>query len=428
MALEINRLLHRRNALISGLAMLQMAHSPTAAIAGGKNESATASLQPVLGSLQVGVATHYGMYGESLDTLGQVSSIGLNSIRDEAYWSHVENSTGKLTVPAHVARWYASAMRAGISPLLLLSYGHPSYQGGARPTTPQALDGFVRYASFIAQSLPGIRQFQVWNEWELADHSGQPGDADDYLKLFRAVAPRLRAMRLGALVLPAGVQRIGCFGGYLESLVRGGLLRWADGLALHTYRFEQPDPSPEAWYWELLRLVQLIERWGPEHGPGAALYVTEMGFPSHTGRHGLSPQTQADYLERCILLAATLPTVRGFWWYGLRNQGVVATESEHHYGLLAPDGTLKPSGARMQHLLGWLRGASRITLTSHHKNSWVVELETADGSTWQAKWSPATIGHDAIPPTSLDSLGLGQRPVWSRLKPPLVNSHTITPK
>jgi polysaccharide biosynthesis protein PslG len=405
----------RRGVLIAGLATLHAAQGRTSMVGWDRNEIAAPPSRPTTLPLQVGVATHYGMYGESLDTLQQLGRIGLRSLRDEAYWSHVEISFGSLALPAHVVQWYGSAMRAGIAPLLLLSYGHPSYQGGERPTTSQALDGFARYATFMAQSLPGIRQFQVWNEWELADSSGRPGGADDYLKLFRGVAPQLRAIRAGALVLPAGVQRAGCFNGYLESLVRGGLLRWADGVALHTYRFERADPSPEAWYRELLQLALLIHRWDPEYGAGAPMYVTEMGFPSHTGRHGLSLQAQANYLERCVLLAAALPALRGFWWYGLRDKGSVPNESEHHYGLLAENGSLKPSGNRMQQLLERLRGATRISVTSQSRACWEVALEMADGSTWQARWSPAAIGPGSTPVAGLEP---GQRPVWSQLKPP----------
>ena len=408
----------RRCALLSGLAIVHAAYGYEAMVVAEKNGVAATPMPQPIGNLQVGVATHYGMFGESLDTLSQVSSIGLHSIRDEAYWSHLETTAGMLALPPHVSRWYAAAMRAGIAPLLLLSYGHPSYQGAQRPTTEQSQGGFLRYAEFVAQNLPGIRQFQIWNEWELADRSGQTGSPDDYLRLLRKVAPRLRAFRPGALVLPAGVQRAGCFNGYLEYLVRGGLLRWADGVALHTYRFERPDPSPEAWYRELRQLTLLLQRWDPEYGPGAAIYVTEMGFPSHAGQHGLSVQTQADYLERCILLAASLPALRGFWWYGLLDKGGVATESEHHYGLLYQDGALKPSAVRMQQLLGRLKGASRITVTSQTSDLWAVELLAADGSYWQVRWSPTVIPSGGTPARTFDP---GPSPVWSRLRPPAAN-------
>ena len=405
-------MLHRRSALAAGLAMLH-ATCGQARTAEGHQKNIVAQRHALASrTLQVGVATHYGMHGEALVTFEQVGSIGLNGIRDEAYWSHVEADSGQLAVPLHVANWYAAAMRAGISPLLLLSYGHPSYQDGARPVTARAVNGFARYSTFLAQRLSGVKQFQVWNEWELPDRSGEPGRPQDYLNLFRQVAPGLRAASPGALVLPAGVQRAGCFNGYLEFLVRGGLLRLADGLALHTYRFNEADPSPEAWYLEIIKLAALIRLWDPDHGADAALYVSEMGFPSHAGPQGLTLQAQADYLERCILLGAALPTLRGFWWYGLRDKGNVPAESEHHYGLLAQDSTLKPSGLRMQQLLARLRGAKSVTIAGQDADRWAVQLDAFDGTNWLAQWSPALRG---APSAGATKAGLGPRPVWSQL-------------
>lgn len=363
--------------------------------------------------LQIGVATHYGMRGESIKTFNAMADMGVDGLRDEAYWDHVESPPGTLNIPKQVATWYELAKRSSLQPLLLLSYTHPAYQNGARPTTAAGRDGFVRYAAFVARALPGVRQFQIWNEWELVSKFGEPGLAENYLSLVREVAPVLRAERPSALVLPAGVHRAGFFNGYLESLVRGGLLGMVDGVALHTYRFSEPDPSPEAWYAEMRRLGDRIAVWDPLRGPSAALYVTEMGFPSHRGRHGVTPALQADYLERCLLLALLVPRLRGFWWYGLRDKGYVPWESEHHYGLLEPDGTSKPSSLRLKVLLERLRGVSRVELISQQADCWAVQLEMADGSVWLAQWSPAADRSGAVTHTEL-----GPRPAWSLLRAP----------
>lgn len=363
--------------------------------------------------LQIGVATHYGMRGESIKTFNALAAMGMDGLRDEAYWDHVESPPGTFNIPKQVATWYELARRSSLQPLLLLSYTHPAYQNGARPTTAAGRDGFVRYAAFVARALPGVRQFQIWNEWELVSKFGEPGLAENYLSLVREVAPVLRAERPGALILPAGVHRAGFFNGYLESLVRGGLLGMVDGIALHTYRFSESDPSPEAWYAEMRRLGELIAVWDPHRGPSAALYVTEMGFPSHRGLHGVTPTLQADYLERCLLLALLVPRLRGFWWYGLRDKGQIPWESEHHYGLLEPDGIPKPSSVRLQGLMGRLRRASRVELISQQAECWAVQLEAADGSVWLAKWSPA-----ADRSAAGTHAELGQRPVWSLLRAP----------
>jgi polysaccharide biosynthesis protein PslG len=363
--------------------------------------------------IQIGVATHYGMRGEPTKTFEALAAMGVDGLRDEAYWDHVESPPGVFNVPKQVAVWYELATRSRLQPLLLLSYTHPAYQNGARPTTAPGRAGFARYAAFVARALPGVRQFQIWNEWELVSKFGEPGLAQDYLSLVREVAPVLRSERPGALILPAGVHRAGFFNGYLESLVRGGLLGLVDGIALHTYRFSEPDPSPEAWYAEMRRLGENIAVWDPLRGPSAALYVTEMGFPSHWGRQGVSPTLQADYLERCLLLALLVPRLRGFWWYGLRNKGYGPWESEHHYGLLEPEGAPKPSSIRLQGLMKRLRSANRVALISQQADRWVVQLEEADGSVWLAQWSPAADSSGAV-----NRAGLGPRPAWSLLRGP----------
>jgi polysaccharide biosynthesis protein PslG len=365
--------------------------------------------------LQIGIATHYGMRGESIRTFDGLAAIGADGLRDEAYWDHVERPPGTLTIPKHVAVWHELAKRFRMQPLLLLSYTHPAYQNGARPTTAAGRAGFVRYAAFVARALPGVRQFQIWNEWELVSSFGKAGVAQDYLSLVREVAPVLRAERPGALVLPAGVQRAGFFNGYLESLVRGGLLGIVDGIALHTYRFSESDPSPEAWYAEMLRLGERIAVWDPLRGPTAALYVTEMGFPSHWGRHGVTPILQADYLERCLLLALLVPRLRGVWWYGLRDKGHVPWESEHHYGLLEEDGSPKPAGLRLRTLLMRLQAVTAVTLLSQQPDYWALRLDLNDGSNWLVEWSPHTAGAESPRGTQRPVMSLGSQPVWSRM-------------
>ena len=111
--------------------------------------------------LQIGIATHYAMHGESTKTFNTLAAIGADGLRDEAYWDHVESPTGVLNIPKHVAVWHELAWQSRMQPLLLLSYTHPAYQNGARPTTAAGRAGFVRYAAYAARALPGVQQFQI---------------------------------------------------------------------------------------------------------------------------------------------------------------------------------------------------------------------------------------------------------------------------
>ena len=423
-------MLHRRAILASGLGWgmnkaLAEERRPTAMPSGTLQNAETW----VRHQLQIGISTHFGMHGVSTNTFEWLASSGADGLRDEAYWDHVEHVPGRLIIPSHVRAWYELAIRARLLPLLLLSYGNPAYQNGDLPTTDEGRSGFARYAAFVARSLPAIQQFQIWNEWELKGTAGKHGQANHYLQLVRAVAPVLRAERPNALVLPAGVHHTSFFNGYLESLVRGGLLAHVDGIALHTYRFDESDPSPEAWYAEMCHLSTQIAMWNPVRsgrGEQANLYITEMGVPSHLGHSGVTQAAQADYLERCILLAMLVPRLRGLWWYTLSDKGQTPWDSEDHYGLLKQNGKAKLSGLRLTLLLARLKAVVRVTIVDKRPSRWALQLYLNNGWSWLVQWAPdaKNDGVRAIDPPQaafspkLPALALNGTPVWT-LKPPV---------
>lgn len=292
-----------------------------------------------------------------------------------------------------------------MAPLLVLSYGHPRYQGDQNPTSALAIGAFSNYAAFGADRLRGVERFQIWNEWELKSRSRQGGSARDYIALATSVAEAVRAVRPQAKLLSAGVHRAGLFIGYLEALVRGGLLGVVDGLAVHTYRFDQSDPSPEAWFAELLALGRKLAVWDRARGATCGLYVTEMGCPSHTGRYGVAQERQADYLERCLLLALLVPSLKGLWWYGLRDKGILPWDSEHHYGLLDFGGQIKPAGQRLTELMGRLRDVIEVRMLEAEPGQWALRLGAGRGG-WEVRWKACQAD---------DASRCGRRPEWSLL-------------
>jgi hypothetical protein len=382
--------------------------APAAALGSPSLPVASPRTELLRARLHIGVSTHFGMRGEPLEPFEALATLGVDGFRDEAYWDHVEDDTGHMALPPQVQAWRSRATRSALSPLLLLSYGHPRVHGGHPPSDPASRAAFARYARFLARALPEIRQFQIWNEWELGTAITPAGHWRDYLALAREVASVLRAARAGAHILPAGVHRAACFNGYLEALVRGGLLTYVDGLALHTYRFDQPDPSPEAWFAELVDLGQRIERWDPRLGPRTPLYVTEMGYPAHWGRFGVTRERQADYLERCLLLAFLVPRLRGLWWYGLRGKGRLPWNSEHQYGLLDADGRPYPAWFRLRDLLARLSDVVGIEALSRGPQDWVLRLDRAGGGAWRVEWTTAAAHAPASDPEA------SGRPRWTR--------------
>jgi hypothetical protein len=99
--------------------------------------------------------------------------------------------------------------------------------------------------------------------------------------------------------------------------------------------------TPESAIRHLEELKALLDRLAP--GRNLRVYVTEAGWPVHTGRHGVSEQKSAEYLQQFMLLAKARPWIAGVWWYDLFDDGDDAADKEHRFGLITRDGTKRPA-------------------------------------------------------------------------------------
>ena len=116
-------------------------------------------------------------------------------------------------------------------------------------------------------------------------------------------------------------------GPWLKSFVAEGGMQYVDGLSIHTYDLGD---GPQvlrmiAWVSTMHQELQKDKRY-----VDLPWYLTEVGWPTGpwgTGRwpdwprHPISEQDQANNAVQFILLARTLPFVRGVWWYDLVDDG-----------------------------------------------------------------------------------------------------------
>ena len=90
------------------------------------------------------------------------------------------------------------------------------------------------------------------------------------------------------------------------------------------------------------------------------IYVSEIGWPNHTGTGGSSEALSAQRLLKTLLLLAARDTVRAVSWYDLFDDGADPTEKEHHFGLIRTDGSRKPAFSAYQFFLGHFKGAQFV--------------------------------------------------------------------
>ncbi len=342
-----------------------------------------------VGAFQFGVCVHLAMArSDAATVLKLVNEGGFNSIRDDAYWSGVERSAGVLEFPSRYAE-SRQAMRTltqrGDSPVVILAYGNKFHDGGGFPVSPAGIAAYSRYAGFVTTTLrDSARQFEVWNEWNSGFGSkpaAKSGSAADYARLLAPAAAAIRAANPDARVIAGATAGVDLK--WMREFIAAGGLAHADAISVHSYTLFRYRVNPEGAILSLDRLHALLKTAEPARD--IPIYVTEMGWPTNQGRHGVSERDAANYLVRFMLLARSRPWIAGVWWYGLIDDGPSQTDSQHRFGLVRADLTPKPAfaAARTVAQLVLSGDVAAYRVGSHH----FVTTGSDDAGAWAVAWS-----------------------------------------
>jgi hypothetical protein len=300
---------------------------------------------------QLGVGVHVGQNRNALkDTEAALAQGGFTSFRDEVFWHRVETKRGELQYPANLRdldKLVTSSVRRGMRPLLILNYGNELYDGGGLLRSEEGVAAYARYARFVVKHFKGrVDQFEVWNEWNIAaggtpeQRAARYGSPGDYARVLKAAYSAVKAENPKAIVIG------GAFAGYdykwIEAFGRAGGFESLDAFSAHPYVFaEGRSGTPESAIRHLEELKALLDRLAP--GRNFSIFVTEAGWPVHAGKHGVTEQTSADYLQRFMLLAKERRWIAGVWWYDLFDDGDDNANKEHRFGLITRSGAKRPA-------------------------------------------------------------------------------------
>ena len=341
-------------------------------------------------TFRVGVCTHFSQgKGFLPENLSLARQAGIRSIRDEAAWRSVERVKGQYAVPEDYDAYVDEAVRLGLEPLLILDYGNPFYDGGDKPISPEAVEGFVRYSEFLVRHFKGkVKLYEVWNEWDIGIGGTTPGTAETYVALLERVYRRIKAIDPSITVYGGGMTPSGVSRGWLEAMLKAGGLKHLDEVSIHTYNYSNSgrERTPESWAEQVAQTQQLLQRYSG--GKAVPLTVTEMGWPTQIDRRGTPPDIAAAYVARMFLLAKTMPYLRGVWYYDYQDDGWKHSYNEDNFGLLRPDLTPKPGYFALADLAKWLGDAEYLgRADAADADIWVLRFRRADGKQTWALWS-----------------------------------------
>jgi hypothetical protein len=308
--------------------------------------------------LVIGVQTHVG-YGPARTDAAAFRSwmkrSGFTSARDEMFWRDVESSGNlELQRGALHAHEVLRSMPHPFAGLLTLDFGHPGYDSGGQPKSEDARAAFARYAQFVvAQARPHIRWAEIWNEWNLKSgavpQGGSNGEAPDYVRLAHTTYRTLKAADPDILVLTGSAGDDIPDWPWMREAIGHGLLSQTDGVAVHLYNHCMRAAAVGSD--ELAARLDAIHAIVSTAGqPQMPIFVTEVGWPTHRGRCGITEPAAAAHSLRFLLEASLRPWVAGVWFYELQDSGNDPTDPEHRFGLLRRDGSEKPAGCLLREL------------------------------------------------------------------------------
>jgi len=341
----------------------------------------------------VGACTHFSQGKGVLErNIESIKQAGIASIRDEVGWGSVEQEKGKLVMPERFETYVRKAAGEGLNVLLILDYANRFYDDGDRPRSPEAIEGFCRYAEFVVRHFgKDVRLYEIWNEWDigigLPKKYDKGGSAEDYAKLLKAVYPRIKAADPGATVI-AGASTSGAVKkGWLEDIVKFGALDSCDAISIHSYNYNEkfPDRGPEACSAWMTGVQKMLAKYND--GKDVPFYVTEMGWPTHVTKGGTDPELSASYLARLHLLARTSPSFAGIWWYDFQDDGWNPQYNEDNFGLVRPDLTPKPSYHVLADIAPLVAGGRFVDrLGTSDEDLWILRFKVGQEDCW-ALWS-----------------------------------------
>lgn len=341
----------------------------------------------------VGVCTHFSQDKGIVEmNIESMKNAGIGAIRDEATWSSLERAKGRLIMPErynHYVRW---ASAAGLDVMLILDYANRFYDDGGRPRSAEAIEGFCRYAEFVVRHFgKDVRLYEIWNEWDIGIGMRKPynvgGSPESYVKLLKAVYPRIQAVEPKAVVIAGGCTSGGVKKGWFEKIIQLGALDYCDAVSIHSYNYGSkfPERSPEACSAWMDDVQKMLSKYN--NGKDVPFYVTEMGWPTHIGKRSTEPELSASYLARLYLLARTSPSFRGLWWYDFQDDGWRAEYNENNFGIVRPDLTAKPAYYVLADISDLIaRGEYIDCLKTKDDNLWVLRFRHEQRDVW-ALWS-----------------------------------------
>lgn len=286
--------------------------------------------EPVVPQIN-GAAMHLNT---KIDFMMAANDPAMNQFRDAGYkfarfmipWFDVERSFGQYNVnsPQSYIPGYAQFVELlktkSVRPIICVGLGNslyltgtagaPSDNGGIRTDTQR--QGFRDFCFFLAKTFRDYDPiFEIWNEPNLSGFWQPTASASEYMAM---VPYAIDGLKSGwhdgnpggpdPLIVAPGVANSWANGNFIDQCFDLGLLDLVDGISFHPYFNGHADPAkriPESL--SLSTVIPAVKTELTARGkPNFPIVLTEWGWSTDPGPYGVSPDMQAKYAVRQVLM------------------------------------------------------------------------------------------------------------------------------
>ena len=280
-----------------------------------------------------GVHSHVTRNDEHRFTEGEfelMKQANIKWLRTGFVWAAIIKRDGQFVFDNH-DKVVAEAEKHGISIMGLL-HGAP---GWATPIKEHHKEWLQFVEETVTRYKERVPAWQVWNEPNIGGFWENP-NPDDYAALLKPTYRLIKSIDPRARVVFGGNSQ---FDWNFMNRVLELAPNSFDVMSVHPYGYALTK-APEAYIPGTVAEIRVLMK---SHGiQDRPIWFTEWGWPTHSGRSGLSEGDQANHLVRAHILALTAGLERGFW-YEFQATEKHDDDQEHHFGILHFD--LKPKPA-----------------------------------------------------------------------------------
>lgn len=330
-----------------------------------------------------GVCAHLARgdeHGTARQELRLMREAGIGWARADFSWTSVQRKAGGPWHFEHLDETLQWAEEEGVRILPILDYDTP----WATPAYKH-LDLWLEFVQrVVSRYKDRIRVWEVWNEPNLKNFWRDEPNAANYVTLLAATYKKIKQIDPQLIVLCGGTAGIPW--DYLEGIYKAGGRESFDVMNIHPYRYPRsPEEAPLVE--DLRRLRRMMTEYGDANKP---IWITEVGWPTHQGKRGISLQRQAEILPRCYLLAIEAG-VEVIFWYEFQATEHKPDYNENHFGMVHRDLSPKPAYTAMNALTtvrpaGSTRRDGTLRVGDVYRCSWT----RPDRKIGWALWRPAT--------------------------------------